>query len=156
MQHGALVELMAIVAPALEGRIEVGKPNLGKKSERAKIHTQNRRARGSEDARDGEERAIAAQHDHQRWFESWQIVPVMGRGVLRVLGRLEVQERLVVMLAQPCDELRQKAAELLLARFADNGDAIHAVPVYPNPSGAESGLACVQQKFAIPLCAGNR
>ena len=65
MQHGALVELVAISAPAVEGGIEVGQADLGEKAQQAEVDAEDGRARGREDARDGEQSAVAAQDDDQ-------------------------------------------------------------------------------------------
>ena len=54
MKHGARVESVAVLAPALKRGVEIGKTDLGKETKRAQVHAEDWRAGCSEDTRNRE------------------------------------------------------------------------------------------------------
>ena len=128
-QHGAAVELVAALAPAVQGSVEVGEPHLGEEAEIAEVGAEDGRAGGGKGACGGQERAVAAEHDDQLGLLGGEFLAV-DRGRARGIGpALEIEHRLITAVAQPADQLGQQAGELFLVRLANDGDADHAVSV---------------------------
>jgi len=112
VEHGARIESMAALAaamPALQRRIEVGEANLCQKAERTQVHTQDGGAGGGKDAGHGEQGSVASQNDDQPRRLLGHPRAVHGRRSRGVLPAFQVEQRLVVVPAQPCDQLGQKA-----------------------------------------------
>ena len=118
---------IAAAVPALQRRIEVGQADLGQKAERTQVHAEDGGAGGGKDARHGEQGSVASQDDDQRRGLLGHRRAVHGRSGRGVLAALQVEQRIITVLAQPCDQLRQQPGQLYFLRFADNRDANHAV-----------------------------
>ena len=74
-----------------------------------------------------------------------------GRGVASAFA---VEHRLVAVLAQPCNQFRQKPLKLFAMRLRNNGDAGHWFEC--NGSGRGVDRSCVEQKLPVALGAGDR
>src|SRR5882757_5471483 len=61
----ALIGGITAIAPSLQRWEELTQRNLCKKSQRSKIHAQNRKSCRSKRTRSSQQSSIAAQHDHQ-------------------------------------------------------------------------------------------
>ena len=107
VQHGAHIDVVATAVPALQRRIEVGQANLGQEAEKPQIHAEDGRAGRGKDARNGKQGSVAAQHDHQPRRLRGHCRAIHGRRFRGVLPALQVQQRLIAVLAQPGDQLRQ-------------------------------------------------
>ena len=75
------------------------------------------------------ESAIAAQHDHQPRIVRRHVCPFDRRGGIGVGGAFAIEERVIIVLAQPIDQFGQQLGELRLARLTDNRDRDHALSV---------------------------
>ncbi len=163
MQHGPLIQAVATLAPFLQSGIQVGETNFGKESEKPEIHAEDGRTHGGKNARRCQQRAIAAQHNDQRRRPRGQLC-ASDRGSSRgVIPAFKVQHRVVAVLAQPRDQLRQKPRKFFPVRLRNNGDRGHASKC--NGSGRQlTPLAPfapltplrIQQKLAVAFRAGDR
>ena len=129
MKHGARVEGVAVVAPAFERGIEIGEAHLGEKAEKAEVDAEDGRAGCGKDARNGEQGAVAAEHDDQVRLVRGHLGAIDCACSVGVGGAFTVEQRLVVVLAEPVDQFGKQLGELLLSRLADDCDACHAVSV---------------------------
>ena len=60
VEHGALIEAVASVAPVFQCGVEIGKADLGKETEESKIHAEDGSTHGGKNARSGKQRTVAA------------------------------------------------------------------------------------------------
>jgi hypothetical protein len=65
VEHGALVEAVAAVAPVFESGVEVGKAHFSKEAEKSEVDAEDGRTDGSKNARGGKQGAVAAKNNHQ-------------------------------------------------------------------------------------------
>jgi len=125
VEHGARIHLMAAAVPAIERRIEVGQANFSQEAKRSEVHAEDgcasrakiratERSVPSPPARS----PVPAPARHCRAVNGWSL--------RSVLSALAVEQRLIAVLAQPGNQLRQQPGQLFLPRFADNRYANHA------------------------------
>ena len=109
--------------------IELAQAHFGKEAKRAEIDAEDGRAGCGEDAGNGEQRAVAAEHDDQLRVVRGQVGAIDGRGGIGVGRAFDIEQRLVVVLAEPIDQFGKQLGELLLSRLTDDCYASHAVSV---------------------------
>jgi hypothetical protein len=119
------VEIVAAAVPALQRGIEVGQPDLGQEAENPQVHAENGRSGRGKDPRHGKQRAVAAQNDHQSRRLFRHRGPVDSRRSRGVLSAFQVEQRLIPVLAQPGNQLRQQPNQFLFSWFADDRDSRH-------------------------------
>jgi hypothetical protein len=115
VEHRPLIEGVATGAPVLQSGIEVGETHFGQETEEAEIHAEDGCVDSRKDTRGRQQRAIAAENDDEAGTLLRQIRPVDDT----------VQHRIVAVLAQPRDQLRQNPRQLFPVRFADDRNAGH-------------------------------
>ena len=129
VQHDPRIQDVAIVAPAIQGGIEVGEANLGQEAQIAQINAQYRSACGGKDARNRQQSTVPTQNNHQLRRPGGHFSAVHGGRGLCIVAALQVKERFEAALAQPADQLRQEPDQLFFQRLANYADAHHAVSV---------------------------
>src|SRR6185437_14000825 len=100
-QHGALFDHVTVAAPAFQGGVELRQPHLGKESERAEIHAEQRYARRGKDPADRQQRAVPAQDNHQFGSVLRQVGARDGRRIRGVARALLIEHRLVAAIVKP-------------------------------------------------------
>jgi len=139
VKHGALVEFIAVLAPAVERGVKIGQSDFGEEAEEAEIHAEYWRSAGGEDARNGEQGSVSAEDDDQGWSVSGKVVAIDGGRGAGVFAGLVVEDGLVAALTQPGNQLREQASEFFFLRLADYRDSNHAVSVYRTTCGGADG-----------------
>src|SRR6202041_920031 len=65
VKHGAPVNLVAVLAPAVQCGVEVGETDFGEEAQEAQINAEKGRAGGGEYARHGKQRPVSTENDDQ-------------------------------------------------------------------------------------------
>src|SRR5262249_17207123 len=123
------IQRVAVVAPTLQGGVEVSEPHLGEKTEKSQVHAENWRTARGEDPSHRKKRSVSPENDDEFRREQRQILAVNSLRGGRVLSGLAVHHRLIAALAKPTNQFGQDPGEFFLLRLTANCDATHAVPV---------------------------
>ena len=125
VHHAADLDLGAVVAPVLEGGVEVGEGNLGEEAEGAEVHAEDGGGGAGEGAGRGQEGAVAAEDDDEVWLVLGQVDAFDGVGSGEVGRAVGVEEVVVVACFEPRDEIAQDAGDFRLLGLGDDGGLEH-------------------------------
>jgi len=128
VHHRAGIDLGDTVDPVFKRDVEVGERGFSEEAEGAEIYRQNRRSGEREDAGRVEECAVAAEHDDQAGRVRGKVSAVDSL-LVQVGGGVDIEQRFVVVSAEPVDELGQQRGDLGLLRLRDDGGGEHWYPV---------------------------
>ncbi len=96
VHHAADFDLGAVVAPVLEGGVEVGERDFGEEAEGAEVHAEDGGGGAGEGAGCGQEGAVAAEDDDEVRLMFRQVDALDGVGSVEVGGAVGVEEVMVV------------------------------------------------------------
>ena len=139
VHHAAHFDGRRAVAPGLQGGVELGERDFGKKAQRAQVHAEQRSVGVGEGARRGQQRPIAAEDDDQVRLARGHLLALDAVTIRlrcarllcacsrsRALCALQIRRALAVQnaapsaLAEPRAQLGQHRFQLMLLRLGDN------------------------------------
>ena len=125
VHHAANLDFGAVVAPCVEGRVELRERDLGKEAEGAEVDAEDWGGGAGECAGRSEERAIAAEDDDEVGLVAGKIDALDGVGCVDVSGAVGIEEVVVVTRFEPGDEIAQDSCDLGLLGLGDDGGLEH-------------------------------
>ena len=125
VHHAADLNVRLVLAPIVEGGVEVGQGDFGEEAERAEVDAEDGCGGAGKGAGRGEEGAIAAEDDDEIRLVTGQVDAVYRVGSVDICGAVRVEQVVIVARTEPCDEIAEDALELRLLRFGDDSGLMH-------------------------------
>jgi len=123
--HATDLDLGAVVAPGLEGGVELGERDLGEEAEGAEVDAKDGGGGAGEGAGCSEEGAVATENDDQVGLVPGEVYSSDGVDA-RDIGRAVWVEKVVIVASfEPRDEVAEDAGKFRLLGLGDNGSLEH-------------------------------
>ncbi len=126
VHHAADFHPGTVFAPGFECGVDFGEGNLGEEAEGAEVDTEDGGGGAGEDTGRGQQGAVAAEDDDDVGVMRGHVGPFDGIGVVEVGGAIGIEEVVVAVLFEPCDEIAQDTGKFRLLRFGDDGGLKHS------------------------------
>jgi hypothetical protein len=123
--HAADLDFGAVVAPGLQGGVEVGEGDFGEEAEGAEVHAEDGGGGAGEGAGRGEKGAVATEDDNEVRLVLGQVDAFDGVGGTDVGGAVGIEQIVIVACFEPRDEIAEDAGDLRLLRLGDDGGLEH-------------------------------